>query len=131
VHSVDLVLAGRRRSDFAQLAPEPGLRIVGEVSDEKLAQLLAGTLAFVYPSFYEGFGLPVLEAMQCGACVITSRDPAITEVAAGPLSRPARTPSWCGRCWIWRRIPSGLRRGASADCGGRRSFRAAHCATDA
>jgi O-antigen biosynthesis alpha-1,3-mannosyltransferase len=83
LHSVDLVLAGRRRSDFAQLSPEPGLQIIGEVSDERLAQLLAGTLAFVYPSFYEGFGLPVLEAMQCGACVIASRDPAITEVAGG------------------------------------------------
>ncbi len=35
----------------------------------------------MYPSYYEGFGLPVLEAMQCGAAVIASRDPAITEVA--------------------------------------------------
>jgi glycosyltransferase involved in cell wall biosynthesis len=34
--------------------------------------LYSGTTAFVYPSFYEGFGLPVLEAMQCGACVIAS-----------------------------------------------------------
>jgi glycosyltransferase involved in cell wall biosynthesis len=83
LHPVDLVLAGRRRCDFAQLAPESGLQIMGEVSDERLAQLLAGTLAFVYPSFYEGFGLPVLEAMQCGACIITSRDAAIVEVAAG------------------------------------------------
>lgn len=82
-HAVDLVLAGRRRADFPQLSPEPGLQITGEVSDERIAQLLAGALAFVYPSFYEGFGLPVLEAMQCGACVITSQDPAITEVAAG------------------------------------------------
>jgi glycosyltransferase involved in cell wall biosynthesis len=82
-HPVDLVLAGRRRSDFPQLPPETGLRILGEVSDERLAQLLSGAMAFVYPSLYEGFGLPVLEAMQCGACVITSRDPAITEVAAG------------------------------------------------
>jgi len=83
VHSVDLVLAGRRRSDFTQLSPEPGLQIVGEVSDERLAQLFTRALAFVYPSFYEGFGLPVLEAMQCGACVIASRDPAIREVASG------------------------------------------------
>jgi alpha-1,3-rhamnosyl/mannosyltransferase len=83
VHQVDLVLAGRRRVDFAQLSPEAGLQIMGEVSDERLAELFAGALAFVYPSFYEGFGLPVLEAMQCGACVITSRDPAIAEVAAG------------------------------------------------
>jgi alpha-1,3-rhamnosyl/mannosyltransferase len=82
-HAVDLVLVGRRRSDFAQLSPEPGLQILGEVSDQRLAELLSGALAFVYPSFYEGFGLPVLEAMQCGACVITSRDPAISEVAAG------------------------------------------------
>ena len=82
-HAVDLVLAGRRRSDFPQLSPEPGLHIIGEVSDEQMAGLLAGTLAFVYPSLYEGFGLPVLEAMQCGACVITSQDPAITEVAGG------------------------------------------------
>ncbi|MFN7992164.1 MAG: glycosyltransferase family 1 protein [Bryobacteraceae bacterium] len=82
-YPVDLVLAGRRRSDFPQLSPEPGLQILGEVSDEQMVELICGALAFVYPSFYEGFGLPVLEAMQCGACVITSRDPAITEVAAG------------------------------------------------
>lgn len=56
---------------------------MGEVSDERLVELFNSTLAFVYPSFYEGFGLPVLEAMQCGTCVITSRDPAINEVAAG------------------------------------------------
>ncbi len=80
---VDLVLAGRCRSDLPQLSLEPGLQIMGEVTDERLAGLISGTLAFVYPSLYEGFGLPVLEAMQCGACVITSRDPAITEVAAG------------------------------------------------
>jgi glycosyltransferase involved in cell wall biosynthesis len=36
----------------------------------------------VYPSLYEGFGLPVLEAMQCGALVVTSRDPAILEVSS-------------------------------------------------
>ncbi len=82
-HPVDLVLAGRRRPDFAQLSSEPGLQIIGEVSDERLAELLAGAMAFVYPSLYEGFGLPVLEAMQCGACVITSRDAAISEVAGG------------------------------------------------
>jgi glycosyltransferase involved in cell wall biosynthesis len=82
-HLVDLVLVGRLRSDFTQLSPEPGLHIIGELSDERLAEFLAETLAFVYPSLYEGFGLPVLEAMQCGACVIASRDPAITEVAGG------------------------------------------------
>ena len=83
LHPVDLVLAGRRRADFRNFRPSRGCSIIGEVSDERLAELLSGALAFVYPSLYEGFGLPVLEAMQCGACVITSRDPAITEVAGG------------------------------------------------
>ena len=82
-HPVDLVLAGRRRSDFDELAPEPGLRVVGTVTDEELAALYSGAVACVYPSHYEGFGLPILEAMQCGCAVITSKDPAITEVAGG------------------------------------------------
>lgn len=80
-HAVELVLAGRRREDFAELAPEPGLRILGEVSDHDLSHLYSGALALVYPSCYEGFGLPVLEAMQCGACVMISTDAALREVA--------------------------------------------------
>ena len=84
---VDLILAGRRRDDFADLTPEAGLHVAGEVSDGELATLYSGAIAFVYPSLYEGFGLPVLEAMQCGACVITSRDPAIAEVAGGAAIR--------------------------------------------
>jgi glycosyltransferase involved in cell wall biosynthesis len=81
-HAIGLVLAGRARTDFPQLSPEAGLQILGEISDQRLTELFAGALAFIYPSFYEGFGLPVLEAMQCGACVITSRDAAIAEVGA-------------------------------------------------
>jgi alpha-1,3-rhamnosyl/mannosyltransferase len=77
---VDLVLAGRPRSDFLTPAPESGLRMLGPVPDEDLPALYSGALAVVYPSLYEGFGLPVLEAMQCGAVVVTSRDPAISEV---------------------------------------------------
>jgi len=86
-HAIDLVLAGRNRTDFPQLSPEAGLQILGEISDQRLAELFAGALACVYPSFYEGFGLPVLEAMQCGACVITSGDPAIAEVGADAVIR--------------------------------------------
>lgn len=76
-HDIDLVLAGRRREDAPPLRAEPGLRILGEIADEQLADWYAGALAFVFPSLYEGFGLPVLEAMQCGACVIAS--PAVQE----------------------------------------------------
>jgi glycosyltransferase involved in cell wall biosynthesis len=93
-HPVDLVLAGRRRADFPALPEEPGLRIMGEVADEKLPQLYSGALAFVYPSLYEGFGLPVLEAMQCGACVIASR--AVAE-AAGDAAVYADTPQELAR----------------------------------
>lgn len=78
---VDLVLAGRVREDFTAPAEEPGLRTLGAVPEADLPGLYSGAVACVYPSLYEGFGLPVLEAMQCGATVITSRDPAIMEVA--------------------------------------------------
>jgi glycosyltransferase involved in cell wall biosynthesis len=82
-HDVDLVLAGRLRPGFPAPQPEPGLRLLGAVPDADLPGLYSGALACVYPSLYEGFGLPVLEAMQCGAVVVTSRDPAIMEVSAG------------------------------------------------
>ena len=54
---------------------------VGRVSDDELAALYRGARAVAYPSLYEGFGLPVLEAMACGAPVVTSRGGATEEVA--------------------------------------------------
>jgi glycosyltransferase involved in cell wall biosynthesis len=81
-HPVELVLAGRRRADFPEIPAEPGLRMTGLANEEDLPALYSGAVACLYPSYYEGFGLPVLEAMQCGAVVIASRDPAIIEVAA-------------------------------------------------
>jgi glycosyltransferase involved in cell wall biosynthesis len=79
--AVDLVLAGRRRSDCPPLPELEGLHFPGPVKEEDLPALYRGAVACFYPSLYEGFGLPVLEAMQCGCAVITSRDPAIAEVA--------------------------------------------------
>jgi glycosyltransferase involved in cell wall biosynthesis len=52
----------------------------GYVADEDLAALYSGALAFVYPSLYEGFGLPALEAMACATPVITSNTTALPEV---------------------------------------------------
>jgi len=52
----------------------------GYLNDEELCALYSSCKLFVYPSFYEGFGLPPLEAMACGAPVIASRIPSIAEV---------------------------------------------------
>jgi glycosyltransferase involved in cell wall biosynthesis len=56
---------------------------LGEVSDDELARQYRGALCVAYPSLYEGFGIPVLEAMACGAPVVTSTGGATEEVAGG------------------------------------------------
>jgi len=88
--SVDVVALGRPRAtarevDLATLATAHGvsgsLRIPGDVTRDDLVALMSGALAFVYPSVYEGFGMPVLEAMACGCPVITSNVSSLPEVA--------------------------------------------------
>jgi len=56
------------------------VRWLGEVGDQELARLYRGARCVAYPSLYEGFGLPVLEAMACGTSVVTSQAPALREV---------------------------------------------------
>jgi glycosyltransferase involved in cell wall biosynthesis len=56
---------------------------VGEPSDDELAALYRGARCLVFPSLYEGFGLPLLEAMACGTPVVTSDSGAMAEVVAG------------------------------------------------
>lgn len=53
----------------------------GFVSDEQLAALYSGARAFVYPTKYEGFGLPILQAMSCGCPVVAANNTSIPEVA--------------------------------------------------
>jgi glycosyltransferase involved in cell wall biosynthesis len=83
-----LVLAGGRgwlMDDVARVVGELGLasrvKLTGYVDDAELAWLYANCFGFTYPSLFEGFGLPVLEAMSLGAPVITSNVSSLPEVA--------------------------------------------------
>lgn len=75
--------AGRLRAEVEALDPDVGRRVVltGYVSDGDRAALTAGAMAVAYPSRYEGFGLPVLEAMAAGVPVLTSSVSSLPEVA--------------------------------------------------
>ncbi|MBU0578080.1 glycosyltransferase family 4 protein [Patescibacteria group bacterium] len=63
-----------------ELGVEGDVHLVGLVAEGDLLALYQGALAYVFPSFYEGFGLPPLEAMQCGTPVIASNTSATPEV---------------------------------------------------
>ena len=83
-----LVIVGQRawlaRDIFAtirRLDLERSVHLTGYVRAEDLPALYSGALAFAYPSLFEGFGLPVLEAMACGAPTLTSNTSSIPEVA--------------------------------------------------
>jgi glycosyltransferase involved in cell wall biosynthesis len=60
-----------------------GVSLLGYVDKGELPRLYAGASAFLYPGIYEGFGLPIIEAMACGAPVVTSQTGAAPEIAGG------------------------------------------------
>jgi glycosyltransferase involved in cell wall biosynthesis len=67
----------------SELGVEQDIVFLGRRSTAEVAALYRGALALVYPSFLEGFGLPILEAMACGAPVITSDRSSMCEVGGG------------------------------------------------
>jgi glycosyltransferase involved in cell wall biosynthesis len=83
----DLILVGdfRRRPELREQAVRHGIGaqtvFTGVVSDDRLIELYRRAALFVFPSRYEGFGLPVLEAMACGCPVISSNAASLPEVA--------------------------------------------------
>jgi glycosyltransferase involved in cell wall biosynthesis len=60
-----------------------GVALLGYVDKAELPGLYAGAATFLYPGIYEGFGLPIIEAMACGTPVVTSQTGAAPEIAAG------------------------------------------------
>lgn len=80
---VGLVLAGRKGwlSDSLKLDTS-GVIVTGYVDNADIAALYSGALALVFPSLYEGFGFPVIEAMNCGTPVLTSNTSSLPELAA-------------------------------------------------
>lgn len=87
---VQLVLAGTQGRLAAPLARtvrtlglESAVVLPGFIDDDDLPAVYSGAAVFVFPSLYEGFGLPVLEAMACGAPVVTSNAASMAEVAGG------------------------------------------------
>jgi len=90
VSECPLVIAGQPawgyEGDFAlvrRLGLEEHVRFLGYVPDAEMPALYSGAALLAFPSLYEGFGLPVLEAMACGTPVVTSNGSALAEVSGG------------------------------------------------
>ncbi len=81
---VELALVGPRGWEFEPILEEAGRRddvhVLGQISDDDLAALYQACTVFCYPSLYEGFGLPLLEAMAAGAACVTSSVSSLPEV---------------------------------------------------
>jgi alpha-1,3-rhamnosyl/mannosyltransferase len=75
--------SSRTHERLKQLEDQCIVRYLGYVAQNLLPTLIGGARALLYPSLYEGFGLPVIEAMSCGTAVMTSRHTSMSEIAGG------------------------------------------------
>jgi len=88
--SMKLVLAGRlawKNNEFLELLKtykyKDDIMLTGYLEESELAGLMASAYAFVYPSLFEGFGLPIVEAMKCRVPVLTSKHSSMEEISEG------------------------------------------------
>jgi len=83
------IIGSTKPSNFSQfeIVVAPGIHWLGRVTDEDLIRHYRNATAFIFPSLYEGFGLPPIEAMACGCPVLLSRAASLPEVG-GPAFEP-------------------------------------------
>jgi glycosyltransferase involved in cell wall biosynthesis len=133
IPDLDLVITGEQpagmkgysREDLVGTLPDEirlRVKFMGYVAREELPRLVANAAALAYPSRWEGFGLPPLEAMSAGVPVVASKTPAVEEVTAGAayLCEPDNVSEWVealGRILrdpgcAERMVEAGLRRSA-------------------
>ncbi|WP_159838431.1 glycosyltransferase family 4 protein, partial [Burkholderia sp. 8Y] len=86
-YHVKLLFVGAPSEEIAayvsRLGAQESIWFLGKVSEAELASLYRGALALIFPSLYEGFGLPIVESMACGTPVVTSNCTAMPEIAGG------------------------------------------------
>lgn len=117
-----LWLAGQPGFGFEQLPPGPDLRLLGYVSAAELPALMQQASAFVFPSNYEGFGIPILEALASGTKVACSDIPALREVGGAACwyfnpQDPADMARVIAACLQADRRPADLRAFSWERCG--------------
>lgn len=110
--AIRLVLVGEPNPAAMQLADRAGVSarclFTGAITDQQLAQLYRGATALLYPSFSEGFGLPIIEALACGTTVIAADCPSVLEFARDSVLKvdPAKPDSIAAAILAAQRSPS-------------------------
>ena len=122
----ELIIAGGMNSKVfadAELTAGNGVRFIGRVSDAELKALYQGAMGLAFPSLTEGFGLPPVEAMQCGCPVIATTGGAVPEVCADAAIYvdPQDSAGW--RIAMQRLASDGVLRQRLVELGGNRAAR--------